>query len=417
MRPGVVAWVAMLCGAALLPGCRTVEAPPRVPVASWEARYEPVAFERLPTVADADLLAALPAWRASCRVFLASRDPRRVAWQAACRTLPAANPGDAPAPDPAPLLAAWRAWLARETDAWQVLAVPKPDGAAPRTDRGLLTAYYEPELEGRRTPDARFRVPLHRRPDDLLIVDFGDRLPEARGQRLRGRIVEGAAGGPRRVVPYPARADLLAGDALRGLEVAWVEDPLDAFLLQVQGSGRVRFDDGVVLRLAYDEVNGQPYRAIGGWLVAQGELTREQATVPGIAAWARAHPARVDELLAQNPSYVFFRPQPVGDPTLGPHGAMGVPLTAGYSVAVDPRWLALGAPLVIGARHSATGTPLSRLVVAQDTGGAIKGPLRLDLFEGTGAEAGARAGVQREPVVVWLLTPRGVPPEALLPVR
>jgi membrane-bound lytic murein transglycosylase A len=220
------------------------------------------------------------------------------------------------------------------------------------------------------------------------------------------------------VVPYESRADLVAGERLRGLELVWVEDPLDAFLLQVQGSGRIRLQDATgsesVVRLAFADVNGRPYRSIGRWLVDQGELTLEQATLAGIIGWARMHPERIDTLLNQNPSYVFFRELPIGDPAQGPVGAQGVPLTAGYSVAVDPRFTPLGAPLLIASSPPDGGVPLTRLVLAQDTGGAIRGPLRFDLFWGTGTTAGQLAGAQRAPVQAWLLTPRGVRPEQLL---
>jgi membrane-bound lytic murein transglycosylase A len=192
---------------------------------------------------------------------------------------------------------------------------------------------------------------------------------------------------------------------------------VEAFFLQVQGSGRVRLPDGTTVRVAYADTNGHPYRSIGRVLVERGEMPLEQASMQGIAAWARANPQRTAELLSQNPSYVFFRELPLGDPQAGPVGAMGLPLTPGYSVAADPRFIPLGAPLLIHTEHPVRGTPMNRLVLAQDTGGAIRGPLRFDLFWGFGADAAGPAGRQRHDVQAWLLVPRGTPPEQLLGTR
>jgi membrane-bound lytic murein transglycosylase A len=254
-------------------------------------------------------------------------------------------------------------------------------------------------------------VPLHRPPADLLTIDLSSVHPELANLRLRGRLQQSDKGN--RVVPYWSRAEL-TDDRLRGAELLWVDDAIEAFFLQVQGSGRVRLPDGSTVRVGYADTNGHPYRSIGRLLIERGALTLEQASMQGITAWARANPQRVAELLNQNPSYVFFRELPLGDPNAGPVGALAVPLTAGYSVAVDPRFIPLGAPVVIGTEHPVTGTPLRRLVLAQDTGGAIRGPLRFDLFWGFGAEAAHPAGRQRHDVQAWLLVPRGVKPETLL---
>jgi membrane-bound lytic murein transglycosylase A len=240
------------------------------------------------------------------------------------------------------------------------------------------------------------------------VVDLASVAPETANIRLRGKL-QG-----RRVVPYPSRAEITAGDLLAGQELLWVDDPVDAFFLQVQGSGRVQFPDGTQVRLGYGDQNGHPYRSIGRWLVDRGELTLDQATMQGIRAWIARNPARARELLDANPSYVFFRELPLGDPAAGPVGALGVPLTPGRSVAADPRYVPLGAPLVIATVDPASGAPLVRPVLAQDTGGAIRGPLRFDYFWGFGAAAGDNAGRQRHDVRAWLLVPRGSTPEALL---
>jgi len=230
-------------------------------------------------------------------------------------------------------------------------------------------------------------------------------------KRVRGRLVDDGKG--KRVVPYFARGELTA-ERLAGREIVWVDDALEAFFLQVQGSGRVQLPDGSVIRVGYADTNGQPYRSIGRVLIERGELSFEQASMQGIQAWTRANPARRDELLNQNPSYVFFRELPVGDPNAGPVGALNVPLTPGYSVAVDPQFVPLGAPVLLSTQHPSTGAPLQRLVLAQDTGGAIRGPIRFDFFWGFGKPAAEHAGRQRHDVQGWLLLPNGVRPEEVL---
>ena len=399
-------------GALLVAACRTVPppAPPAAPPPAvktlTQARYEKVAPEALPQVGDADLAAAWPALLASCRSFERSA-ARREAWAEACRAAAAVPAGDA---------AARRSLLARQFDAYRVLSVTLEDGAAePRLlateTRGRMTGYYEPLLNGSRTRAGPYVVPLHRPPADLLTIDLSPLYPELASQRLRGRLAQSDKG--MRVVPYWSRAELTE-ERLRGNELVWVDDAVAAFFLQVQGSGRVRFRDGSMIRVGYADTNGHPYRSIGRVLVDRGELTLEQASMQGITAWASANPRRVAGLLNENPSYVFFRELPLGDPNAGPVGALGVPLTPGYSVAVDPRFIPLGAPVLISSEHPASGAPLQRLVLAQDTGGAIRGPLRFDFFWGFGAEAATPAGKQRHDVQAWLLVPAGVRPEKLL---
>ena len=407
-----VAALAMLTAAACTtvapPAAPPTPAPPTVKTLT-QARFEKVAADALPAIADADLAAAWPALLASCRSF--ERDKaRHDAWTAPCRHAAAVAATDT---------AAQRAVLAQRFDAYRVLGVTlEAGGAEPRLlateTRGRITGYYEPLLRGSRTRAGPFVVPLHRPPADLLTIDLSSLYPELASQRVRGRLLQ-TDKGPR-VVPYWSRAELTE-ERLRGSELVWVDDPVEAFFLQVQGSGRVRLPDGTTVRVAYADTNGHPYRSIGRVLVERGEMPLEQASMQGIAAWARAHPQRTAELLSQNPSYVFFRELPLGDPQAGPVGAMGLPLTPGYSVAADPRFIPLGAPLLIHTEHPVRGTPLNRLVLAQDTGGAIRGPLRFDLFWGFGADAAGPAGRQRHDVQAWLLVPRGTPPEQLLGTR
>jgi membrane-bound lytic murein transglycosylase A len=263
-------------------------------------------------------------------------------------------------------------------------------------------------LNGSRKATNRYRVPLYRVPNDLVVVDLVAAVPEVAGLRLRGRLHG------QRLVPYYTRGEITSSNHLRGQELLWVDDPIDAFFLHVQGSGRVRLDDGSVLRVGYADHNGHPYRSIGRWLVDQGELSLDQASMQGIKAWAALHPQRLNELLAQNPSFVFFRELPMGDAAQGPRGALGVPLTAGVSVAADPRFVPLGAPLLLASSDPVSGAKFVRPMVVQDAGAAIRGPLRFDLFWGFGSEAGDKAGRQRHEVAAWLFTPRGVSPESLL---
>jgi membrane-bound lytic murein transglycosylase A len=201
--------------------------------------------------------------------------------------------------------------------------------------------------------------------------------------------------------------------------LAFVADPVEAFFLEIQGSGRVALEDGSMIRLGYADQNGHPYRAIAGVLIERGELTRERASMQAIAEWGRTHPADLPALLAENPSYVFFRELPVAAPgTLeaqidGPIGSLGVPLLAERAVAVDPREIPLGAPLFLATTRPLSNEPMQRLVLAQDTGGAIRGPLRVDYFWGFGPDAGREAGRMRQQGQMWLLWPVDAAPPAV----
>lgn len=320
-----------------------------------------------------------------------------------------------------PLVTGCRALAGRE--GWreicaQAQAMPNPDRELARRffeanftpfqlmqadggEDGLITGYYEPLLKGSRKASLRYRYPVYAAPDDLFVVDLTEAYPELKGMRLRGRI-EG-----RRIVPYYDRAQIEQGrGALAGKEIVWVEDPIELFFLQVQGSGRIALESGEILRLGYAEHNGHPYRSIGRLLVERGEMPLEQASMQGIKAWARAHPGKVTELLNHNAAYVFFRELPGDLP--GPLGALGVPLTAGRSVAVDPGFVPLGAPVYIATTWPLTARPLNRLMLAQDTGGAIRGPVRADFFWGFGAQAAREAGRMKQPLRMWVLLPNAL---------
>ncbi|HTS54599.1 MAG TPA: murein transglycosylase A [Burkholderiales bacterium] len=283
-------------------------------------------------------------------------------------------------------------------------AVVNADGSA----EGTITGYYEPLLRGSRKPSAQYRFAVFGVPDDLLVVDLSDVYPDLKNLRLRGR-VDG-----RRVVPYYSRADIEGGKGgAAGHEILWVDDAVDLFFLQIQGSGKVALDSGEVVRLSYAEQNGYPYRSVGRLLVERGELTLDQASMQGIKTWGSRNPDKLPELLNSNASYVFFREQAVT--ANGPAGALGVPLTPGRSLAVDPRAVPLGAPVFVSTTWPNSTQALNRLAMAQDTGGAIKGAVRADLYWGGGDDAAAQAGRMRQSGRLWVLLPNGFPLSATAP--
>jgi membrane-bound lytic murein transglycosylase A len=206
-------------------------------------------------------------------------------------------------------------------------------------------------------------------------------------------------------VPYYSRAEIEArGEGFRAPVIGWTADPVELFFLQIQGSGQLELEGGDRIRLAYADQNGHPYRSLGRYLVERGELTLEQASMQGIKSWAAANPEKLQDALNVNASYVFFRES--ADPR-GVSGALGVPLVPQYSLAVDRRFIPLGAPVFLATTHPLSDEPLIRLAAAHDTGGAIRGVVRADFFWGTGPEAGVSAGRMRQNGRMWLLWPRG----------
>lgn len=258
-------------------------------------------------------------------------------------------------------------------------------------------------MRGSRSRKAPYLTPVFAPPADLIVVELESLYPELKGLRLRGRL-EG-----RKLVPYLDRASWTAREAQRaGDALLWVDDPVDFFFLQIQGSGQVEFDEGRRVRIGYADQNGHPYRSIGKWLIDQGELQSHEASMQGIKAWAAAHPQRLHELLNVNPSLVFFRELPATGS--GPPGALGVPLTPERSIAVDPRHTPLGAPVWLATTQPNSEQALTRLMLAQDTGGAIRGPVRADFYWGSGAEAGSQAGKMKQRGALWVLLPRSHEP-------
>jgi membrane-bound lytic murein transglycosylase A len=357
---------------------------------------EAVSFEAITGWRDDKLNEAWAAFRASCQVLRA-----RAGWREAC-----ALANELGAPDSAPPPEARvREFFERNFTPYRVA---NPDGST----QGMVTGYYEPLLRGSRVKRPPYLYALYAPPDDLLTIDLSAINPDLKNMRLRGRL-EG-----RRVVPYWSRDEIERGIApVAGREIAWVSDPVELFFLQIQGSGRVQFDNGEMMRVGYADQNGHPYQSVGRYLIDKGELKLEQASMQGIKAWGRANPTKLEAALNHNASYVFFRELPArpggaGFASDGPLGALGVPLTDGRSIAVDPRAIPLGAPVFLATTQPNSSTPLTRLMMAQDTGGAIRGAVRADFFWGFGAEAGALAGRMRQQGQMWVLLPRGVSADA-----
>ena len=275
--------------------------------------------------------------------------------------------------------------------------------------RGFLTGYFEPELTASRSETDRFNVPVYRKPDDLVVL-----VPHERRGTLGERMTAGrkTADG---IVPYPTRKAIEQGALKgRGLELVFLDDPVAAFMMHVQGSGRAVLPDGTVLRLSYAAKNGHPYTAISRLLVERGEVAREDMSAETLTAWLRARPEEARALMWENRSYIFFQEIAGLDPEAGPLGAQEVTLTAGRSLAVDPGFHALGTPVWVSAPElDVHGHPgFHRLMVAQDVGSAIKGPERGDIFWGSGAEAGTVAGHTQHPGRFHVLLPRSDLPDS-----
>lgn len=271
---------------------------------------------------------------------------------------------------------------------------------------GTVTGYYEPLLHGSRTRTKVFRYPVYSQPQDLVVVDLSEVYADLKHRRLRGRLVDN------KLVPYYDRAEIESTRApLRGLEIAWVDNAVELFFLQIQGSGQIQFQDGTRIRVGYAEQNGHPFRSLGGLLIRRGELRPEQASMQGIKAWAARHPRKLQQFMNANPSYVFFKE--IGVAGSGPIGTLGVPLTAERSIAVDPRVIPLGVPVFLSTTFPGSNKPLNRLMVAQDTGGAIAGAVRVDFFWGFGDSAGEIAGRMKQRGEKWVLLPSGYDPNAV----
>lgn len=387
-------------------------APPAPPL------LRPVPFEALPGWVSDGHAEILPALQASCAAIrpmrpetplggqgeAALRAGSAATWQAVCQDLRLVERGLPRPPRPGSGRAHERrvaAWLAARNLMVREFLEARFEAFAAGT--GIMTGYYEPILRGAPGPSDAFRTPLFARPPELVEQPInGNPL-----RRRFGMMVEG------RIEPFHDRAAIETGAlAGRGLELVWVDDPTDAFFLHIQGSGRVVMPDGEVLRVGFAGQNGRAYVPIGRLLIERGEIPREQMSMQALRAWlGGAGQDRALELMRANPSYVFFRRVEGLTLDQGPIGALGVPLTPQRSVAVDRAFIPLGVPLFVTMRDPAArrdAQPAGRLVVAQDTGGAIRGPARTDFFWGWGPEAGERAGRMRDEAEVFVLLPRPV---------
>jgi len=280
---------------------------------------------------------------------------------------------------------------------------------------GLFTGYYEPILNGSRTRQGAFQTPLLARPDDLVMVELGQFRDALAGQRIAGRVQDG------RLLPFESRAEIESAEAWADrLALVWVDSAIDAFFLHIQGSGRVALRDGQTIRVNYDGQNGHPYTAIGRTLIDRGAIAREDVSLQSIAAWLEAHPDEADEVMNTNASYIFFREIAVDDPVLGPPGAQGVALTPLASIAVDRLYYPLGTPVwldlaltaqILDPSNENAGpdyTTFNNLTIAQDTGGAIRGVQRADLYWGSGPGPGASAGLMKQEGTMFALIPKNL---------
>lgn len=365
-----------------------------------------VPFADVPGWQQDHLAAAIPALQRECAVLMAMPPDASLGgaamaaqrggvagdWRPLCSAMDRAPAGDD---------AVARAVLERETQAYALSDASKGAGDAAQ---GLFTGYYEPQVDGALRRGGRYQTPLLRRPADLVQVDLG-----AFADDLKGRSIAGRVSGDH-LVPYNDRAQIAAGAlAARHLELLYLADPVDAFFLEIQGSGRVQLADGRVLRVTYDGQNGRPYVPIGRLMVERGELAHGQVSMQTIRAWLEAHPDQAQALMNANPSYVFFRTVPGLSPALGAPGALGVALTPERSLAVDRRFLPMGAPVFVATSNPLDGSAWQHLLLAQDRGGAIKGPVRGDIFFGWGSQAEAMAGKMQQPGTAYLLLPRAAP--------
>lgn len=395
-----------LAGSLLLFGCSTApqqETPPQketVPptpesqdFVAGDVRLSPSQFADLPATRDEDWEQALKAFQVSCTTM-----QHHSLWREACRNAQGMPQGLA------------RAFFEGNFELWKVSAKDSQSGFF--IDKGLMTGYFEPILRASRVRHGIYQYPIYGVPDDLITVELDSIHPQLKGLRLRGKL-QG-----RKLVPYDDRKGIASRKDLEKKHViCWADDPVEAFFLQIQGSGRVLLDNGSLLRIGYADQNGHPYRSLGAWLIENAGLTRDEMSMQRIKQWVRDNPQRRQELLNANPNFVFFAERTGYSDDQGPVGAQGVPLTPLASVAVDRRYWKLGVPFVTAASQSMPAMQFVRPVIAQDTGGAIKGVLRFDYFWGLGNEAGNRAGSQKSDVSAWVMVPKGQSPAAVFSQR
>jgi len=347
-------------------------------------RLNQASFADMPGWAESDFGTALVAFQRSCSALTQKSDSEAMGsyagtigdWRSLCREAQQTAPQAA------------KAFFEQNFQPVEVFAG--------KTKEGRFTGYYEPQISGSREKHGAYQTPVYGRPDDLITVDLGSFRPSLAGEKIAGRVED------TKLVPYASRAEIAAKGLSKAPVLFYAGDPIALFFLHIQGSGRVLFDDGSEARVAYAAQNGQPYTAIGKTLIARG-VPREGMSMQVIRAWLKAHPDEADAVINSDASYVFFALQPIGDASLGAKGAQGVPLTPLTSLAVDPRLHALGTPFFVAGPF-----PLGHLFIAQDIGGAIRGPIRGDVYFGYGDKAEANAGTMNQMGRFFALLPKAV---------
>ena len=328
------------------------------PIASFSA----VSWNALPGWQDDDLSQAWPSWLKSCEAL--RKRNSEINWRQVCSQVASVSAKDTQT---------IRRYF---EDNFQAYEIRNSAGS----DTGLITGYYEPVMNGSQTRTSVYSVPLYAYPNAWRQT---------------------------RPNPGPSRADLMSSGILKGSEIAWVQDPVAAAFMQIQGSGKIRLSDGRILRLGYAGTNEQPFKSFAQWLLDRKEITRSEATMQGISQWAKRNPDRVNEMLNANPRFVFFRELPGNvSADLGPTGALNVPLTTERSIAIDLQALPLGAPVFLATTKPLSDQTLQKLVMAQDTGKAIVGGVRADYYWGSGDAAGEMAGRMKQNGKMWVLLPR-----------
>jgi len=379
----VIRWVSLILSTILLSSCATSDKPPEPktktisdPVATVPsnqfrqfpaAHYHLSSWKNLPAWENDSLEQAWQSWQRSCQYFnKATQTP----WQAVCKESQQVNGSDKKA---------IKDFYEKNFQVWEIRQARDQNQYLRGSQEGLITGYYEPILKGSLTRQGVYQTPLYKMPPSW----------HAAPSKVR-----------------PARAELLQSGALKGLEIAWVEDPVAAAFMQIQGSGKILLDNKKILRLGYAGTNNQTFVSYAQWLIQQKQMTYSQASMQAISSWAKNNPTRVNEMLNVNPRFIFFK---VLESTTtiqeGPIGSIGVPLTAGRSIAVDWQSVPRGAPVYISTTDPQTSQPLQRLVFAQDTGSAIVGGVRADYFWGTGDLAGDTAGKMKHTGRMWVILP------------
>ena len=331
------------------------------------ATFHPVSWGNLPGWTEDNLDQAWQAWLQSCKVI--SRPKDGVNWQSVClKASQLSNPSNS----------VIRNYFEKNFQVYEIRHAKSTGQFTAGSERGLITGYYVPIIAGSRTREGKFQFPLYGYP-----ASWKKNKPSQ----------------------LPTRSELLSSGMLNGSELAWVEDPVEAASMQIQGSGQIRLQDGSILKLGFAGTNEQPFKSIAQWLISRGEMTVGQASMQGIKAWAKRNPDRVDQMLNANPRFVFFKVMPSSPNNDGVVGSIGAPLTSGRSIAVDWKAIPQGAPIYLSTTYPNSSQLLQRLVFAQDTGSAIIGGVRADYYWGTGDAAGESAGRMKQSGRMWLLLP------------